>query len=72
VGIRVSQAHAQSVEKKNPDLGDARDHQHLAMAAAIGGVFVTHDKALARTAKNIPALTMEVLTAFELVGRLRA
>jgi len=71
VGIRVSQAHAQSVEKKNPDIGDARDQQHIAMAAAVGGVLVTHDKALAKTAPNIHGLSMDVLTASELAKRLQ-
>jgi len=41
------------------------------MAAAVGGVLVTHDKALAKTARNIHGLSMDVLTASELAKRLQ-
>lgn len=62
----------QTLERRDPKRGDARDALHSLTVAAIDNcVFVTHDEPLRRVVASIPGLDLEVLDLRELRERLR-
>jgi hypothetical protein len=68
-GAGVGLIYAQVVAGRKPDRGDSRDLQHVIMAAAVRGPFVTHDKRLAKSVRTIPGRPLEVLSLAELLTK---
>jgi hypothetical protein len=71
VGVAVGLAVAQTINARNPDLSDYGDFQHVSLAACAGLPLVTHDERLRRLVNAIPDRPLEVISAAELLARLR-
>jgi predicted nucleic acid-binding protein len=67
VGAGVALAYLQTYKGRASRQGDSRDLLHVIVAAAAGGVFVTHDEHLVTLAKLVPLDGFRVLGLAELL-----